>query len=579
MSYLKFLITIGFLFWLPNAAAGIDEANQYYQSKDYVPAFKEYEPLAKAGDDLAQTRLGIMYLNGYGVERNLKEAFTWFELAANKNYAEAQFFYAACMINGYGTYKNPEQAIPWFKKSAAQGNVRAQAVLSSLYMAGQGTAINYKKAFWWGTKATEAGNADAMLNIGQLYEKGQGVTQNTEKALYWYEQAGEKGSAEAQSFLGSLYHSGGIVAKDENRAQKWWEKAASNWEKTANNGNPKAILTMGNLYESGEGVPKSLFIAAQWYLKAIDQNLDASSKEAQTKLGQIYIDGLNQNADSVEAKTLIDKKAESGNIAAIRFLARFYDDYRSGFSNNKLVKFWYEKAAVLGDVSSQLALARLYTYTSPNEKGPDAQPDYQKALYWYKKIAEHDDMPYAQYELAKLYLYGEGIQKDTQEAIKWLTKAADKNVLDAQLELARLYKNGDASVKNYPKALALFYQLADRAYQDEFTLRDVAGALGEMYQKGLGVDADSKHAYLWYSLVVDSRKKVRKSSGVPPPPPSINSIEKDAPEVLMIGAATGQSKTIAAEKAKLKSLESTMTASEIQEAKKMVAEWKKTHNQ
>lgn len=55
-----------------------------YQQKDYVTAYRLFEPLAKQGHSAAQYNLGRMYARGEGIPQNYIEAYKWFFLA-NKN--------------------------------------------------------------------------------------------------------------------------------------------------------------------------------------------------------------------------------------------------------------------------------------------------------------------------------------------------------------------------------------------------------------------------------------------------------------------------------------------------------------
>ena len=71
-----------------------------------------------------------------------------------------------------------------------------------------------------------------------------------------------------------------------------------------------------------------------------------------------------------------------------------------------------EAKAVQGDAFSQFQLGSHYCY-----RGAGAQPDYTKAIKWYRLAAEQGDAD-AQYELAVLYESGEGVPQDCTEAAK-----------------------------------------------------------------------------------------------------------------------------------------------------------------
>ncbi|MDY6375742.1 MAG: sel1 repeat family protein, partial [Succinivibrionaceae bacterium] len=57
--------------------------------QDYAEALKWYKKSAEKGCMLAQTAIGLMYMEGRGVRQDLKEARTWLERASGKDSREA----------------------------------------------------------------------------------------------------------------------------------------------------------------------------------------------------------------------------------------------------------------------------------------------------------------------------------------------------------------------------------------------------------------------------------------------------------------------------------------------------------
>ena len=73
------------------------------------------------------------------------------------------------------------------------------------------------------------------------------------------------------------------------------------------------------------------------------------------------------------------------------------------------------------------------------------------------KRANHGDSN-SQYILGTCYMYGDDVEKDYDEATKWLTKAANSNHAKALRDLGYCYIYGKGVEKNVEKALALFDQ-------------------------------------------------------------------------------------------------------------------------
>ena len=61
-----------------------------YDKGDYATALREFQPLAKQGNAFAQTLLGDMYGNGYGVPQDYSTAHKWYSLAAKQGNVFAQ---------------------------------------------------------------------------------------------------------------------------------------------------------------------------------------------------------------------------------------------------------------------------------------------------------------------------------------------------------------------------------------------------------------------------------------------------------------------------------------------------------
>jgi len=72
--------------WLANSAhaAEFKEGLAAYNAGNYEQAYEIFTPLAEAGDAKAQHLLGHMYIEGDGVERDVKQGLLWFRMAAKQ---------------------------------------------------------------------------------------------------------------------------------------------------------------------------------------------------------------------------------------------------------------------------------------------------------------------------------------------------------------------------------------------------------------------------------------------------------------------------------------------------------------
>ncbi len=105
-----------------NYALGV----QAFKDGDYRSAFDAWSLGAYEENPEAQYNLGVLYLEGRGVERNLEQARNWFLKAANKNQVEAQYNLGHMALSGIGMEKDTDEALRWWKKAATGGYPQAQ---------------------------------------------------------------------------------------------------------------------------------------------------------------------------------------------------------------------------------------------------------------------------------------------------------------------------------------------------------------------------------------------------------------------------------------------------------------------
>jgi hypothetical protein len=100
--------------------------------------------------------------------------------------------------------------------------------------------------------------------------------------------------------------------------------------------------------------------------------------------------------------------------------------------------------------------------------------------------------PKAQLHIGLMYLVGDGVDEDVDEAATWLRRAADQGDASAQFNLADLYWEGIRVSGNVEEAFRLFRRLAEQGHA--FAQFNVA----TLYQQGLDVEQDLQEAARWY---------------------------------------------------------------------------------
>jgi TPR repeat protein len=105
-------------------------------------------------------------------------------------------------------------------------------------------------------------------------------------------------------------------------------------------------------------------------------------------------------------------------------------------------------------VSSAFVAVGLYSLTGiENTK---IRPDAPRALAMFRYAATHFGDANAQYNLARMYLDGVGVEKDSLQAVRWLSLAAQKDHAQAQARLGQMLFAGQESLKPQ-RALGLMW--------------------------------------------------------------------------------------------------------------------------
>lgn len=134
--------------------------------------------------------------------------------------------------------------------------------------------------------------------------------------------------------------------------------------------------------------------------------------------------------------------------------------------------------------------------------GEDVEEDEEEAVKWYFLAAKQGHAN-AQNSLGWCYAKGQGITQDSKEAVKWFRKAAMQGHANAQTNLGLAYKEGDGVWIDREKAVELFRLSAmqGNARGQYF--------LGLSYYKGEGVRKNYGEAYFWF--LVSSANGIEES--------------------------------------------------------------------
>lgn len=252
------------------AFAGVKEANQAMQRKDYKTALKEWNALGNKNNAEAQFQLGVMYGAGLGVDADINVAVSWYQKAAQQNHPEAAYVLCIAYAKGQGVTADRELSDQWLRKAADLGSINALIGLASIHYRKQ----EFTDALAWYRKAAAKNDPSAQFNIGNIYNRGKGVPQNEPEAIKWFTLAAEQNDDRAQYELGVIH----MNRKDFATGVAWLEKAAEA-------GNSYAQSDLGRAYFLGSGVAENKVEGFKWVFIATEishSDYDRELRDAMT---------------------------------------------------------------------------------------------------------------------------------------------------------------------------------------------------------------------------------------------------------------------------------------------------------
>lgn len=180
---------------------------------------------AKNGDPVAQNNLGVRYLTGDGVPKDVNEAVRLYTAAAEQGAVQSQSNLANMFWSGRSVERDAAKSVFWARKAAEQGSKSVFFILARAHETGEGVEKDLRKAVEWYTRSAEAEQPTGISNLATFYLLGEVVDQDVAKAIELYKKASALGNATASNNLGIIYRNGKYIAKDLSLSKRFFAKA------------------------------------------------------------------------------------------------------------------------------------------------------------------------------------------------------------------------------------------------------------------------------------------------------------------------------------------------------------------
>jgi hypothetical protein len=166
--------------------AGIpSKVRSAYAQENWAVVIEYTRPAAEKGNPHAQTVMGLLSYNGYGVPQNYLEAAHWYELAAKQDFAIAQANLADLYDAGLGVGRDLGKAFELWEQAAAQGHTIAMADMGTHYALGEGVSADICKAYNWWRKAAALDGGLGQDQLSVVFARGDGVPRDYFQAYIW----------------------------------------------------------------------------------------------------------------------------------------------------------------------------------------------------------------------------------------------------------------------------------------------------------------------------------------------------------------------------------------------------------
>lgn len=389
--------------------------------------------------------LAQLHKNGLGVIRSLTRYYELLSLSATEGYIPAQYELAQVFLSEDLPMHNSDKGLELLRECINQGFAKAEAHLAYLQLVGHGVEKDEMKAFAMFSEAAEAGCPEAMRSVGFCYLNGQGVEADNERAAKWFDKAMKAGLTDCAE-LAEIAKDGIDLIKDKltDESTKEVFDYRDRVIAEAANGDPDANFELGRFYLEGRvnewmSFTEDISKARKHFSLAAE----AGHTEAAYTMGSLDESGYGLDSrDLNAAMKWYSVAAEKGHSQAMVQLARMFQSL--GIIADAVQ--WLQKASDMGNAEAKGLLSLHYMY------GVGINKDDNIAFSLAKESAECSDKE-GQKMLGLCFLYGIETERDINNAVWWLTAAANQGEEVSMVLMGRLLM-GDFEYSHIDYALA-----------------------------------------------------------------------------------------------------------------------------
>jgi TPR repeat protein len=286
------------------------DAGKYRPSYDALSAEEQASAEKRAKELCGEREYASAFARDPAELEKERKHFALTKQRAEQGDREAQYRLGLLLDSGEGAKQDAAEAIRWFRQAADKGHAEAQFSLGWHYASGEGVDPDPQAAFRWFTLAANQGDVDGESAVGRCLQNGEGVKADPVEGKKWTLRAAEHGHAMAQWETGRDHFDKKPDLARDAIAARWFRKSAEQLE-------PRALISLGYCYRLGRGVPEDKIEGLAWMAigkydddqeKMVARFFDECSEEELAKVDERAATLKKECRDKFMAKLAAKKK-------------------------------------------------------------------------------------------------------------------------------------------------------------------------------------------------------------------------------------------------------------------------------
>lgn len=454
----------------------VEKALQYFSARrEYVDKEKTLLYLNQAmqnGSEAARTILGYYYYLGMLGNTDKERGLALMNSAVSDRDKARVAIYKGYIAIAEGRKEEAETLLASLDPLLSDPFVNRLAIEQRAYLL-EGAGQADEAAVWYEKVLNMIPSGFAMTRLGYLHYGRKLTDSDPRKGLEWMEKGFRYGRPDVAESLYYCYFESGESWQDDATAIAWLKKGFEY-------NNEACAYHLAHLYlfnESYQDTEQGLYY--------LDWAIRMEYTDAYITKAYLYNEGTLVEKDPLKTKELLEKAFARGSAEAAYRLGGVYNNGDLDDDGNPdyvRALEWYKEAAKMGHLYACEYVGRYYLV------GVCGEPDPAQAKRWYEKGVELGS-PYCMVELAVMYNEGNGVEEDLEKSFRYIKQAAETGYAPGQYLLGRCYKYAIGTEENPDEAIANLCKAVEQNHAK------AKAELALSYETGYGVEQDLVKAF------------------------------------------------------------------------------------